>query len=362
MTSSLEIPSRADVILTHKRENRGLAAVLPIHYSRGLLRAFDIQPIELWGPPQLSKQRGASHLQPYICSIAHNALSFLLSGKLDVVDFLVVPHACDTLQGFASILIDFIQPGQEVIPIYLPRGRRASDYQFLAAELENVYGVLSRITGMTPDNALLMESIQREERADSILRELHQTRSQIDLADLEFYKVIRSREYLPAEDFTQYSQRLLPGQGNVQKDLVPIILSGILPEPMRILKTINELGGIVIADDLACCGRRLYPPGESEDPFVRMAQRIINGPPDSMKGSSIQSRANLLRELITASNARGVIFYEVKFCEPELFYLPMLRQFLKEIEIPNIVIEVDLNDELSARIINRIEAFLEMIS
>ena len=362
MTTLTELPSRSDVILSQKKKGNGLAAVLPIHYSRALIRAFDIQPIELWGPPRLSSQHGSSHLQPYICSIVHNALSFLKAGNLDIVDVLIVPHACDSLQGFASILIDFIQPDQDVIPIYIPRGRRSSDLAFLAAEFKSVHVMLSKITGRSPDNDKLRECIQREEKADSLLRELHHSRVNLSYSDSEFYKLIRSREYLPAEDFTQYAQEALLNRRTTSVNRIPLILSGILPEPMEMFDTINELGGVVVADDLACCGRRLYPPGDSEDPFIRMAQRIIYGPPDPMKGSSIQSRADLLSHMAYESNARGIVFYEVKFCEPELFDLPILRQMLKDMEIPTIVIETDINDKLSARVINRIEAFLEMIS
>ncbi len=100
-----------------------VAAVFPIHYPRELLRAFGVLPVEVWGPPAVEADYGATHLQPYLCSIVRNGLSFLLAGGLDVVDLLVVPHACDSLQGLGSILLDFVTPRQPVLPIYLPRGR-----------------------------------------------------------------------------------------------------------------------------------------------------------------------------------------------------------------------------------------------
>jgi len=62
------------------------------------------------------------------------------------------------------------------------------------------------------------------------------------------------------------------------------------------------------------------------------------------------------------SGARGVVFYIVKFCEPELFYLPHLRSALQEKGIPSVVLEVDLNDELSQQMLTRLDALLEMIA
>ena len=56
------------------------------------------------------------------------------------------------------------------------------------------------------------------------------------------------------------------------------------------------------------------------------------------------------------------MFYDVKFCEPELFYLPALRHGLQDAGIQSIAIEVDLNDQLPQQALTRLEAFLEMVS
>jgi benzoyl-CoA reductase/2-hydroxyglutaryl-CoA dehydratase subunit BcrC/BadD/HgdB len=68
-----------------------------------------------------------------------------------------------------------------------------------------------------------------------------------------------------------------------------------------------------------------------------------------------------LLQLVERAGARGVLFYDVKFCEPELFDLPDLRQGLQRAGIPSVTIEVDLNDPLSQQILTRLGAFLEMI-
>ena len=129
LVDNLTIPRRSDVITAWKEGGGSVAAVFPIHYPRALLRAFRFLPVEVWGPPGVDVGRGAAHLQPYVCSIVRNALSFLLSGGLDVAEILIVPHACDSLQGLGSILIDLVPPRQPVVPIYLPRGRRQSEHR-----------------------------------------------------------------------------------------------------------------------------------------------------------------------------------------------------------------------------------------
>jgi benzoyl-CoA reductase/2-hydroxyglutaryl-CoA dehydratase subunit BcrC/BadD/HgdB len=369
---ALAIPHRLEVTHAHKDRGGLVAAVLPIHYPRALLRTFDILPIEVWGPPRVDVVYGAAHLQPYVCSIVRNALSFLQTGGLDVADLIIVPHACDSLQGLASILIDFVHPRQPVIPVYLPRGRRESDAIFLADEFRSLYRRLEEITHRSPSNADLMAGIRREEAADELLAQLHERRKDLPLTQIEFYRLIRAREYLPAETFSDLARAMLApipgpspagaGEGSDSRKNIPILLSGIVPEPMSLFESIAEMGGTVVADDLACCGRRLYPPGTSEDAFLHLAESILGGPPDSTRGHSIQERLDHLMRLCQASGARGVVFYDVKFCEPELFDLPLLRKGLQEVGVPSVTIEVDLNDPLSHQSLTRIEAFLEMMA
>lgn|GEM_PF-2448883 len=128
----LTLPSRAQTIREHKERGGRAAAVLPIHYPRALFYAFDVLPVEVWGPPGIDATRGMAHIQPYVCSVARNALSFLLSDGVGDVDLIVAPHTCDSMQGLGSILIDFIQPRQPTLPIYLRRGAAGGRY-FIAS-------------------------------------------------------------------------------------------------------------------------------------------------------------------------------------------------------------------------------------
>lgn len=360
--TTITIPHRIETIQAFKDQEGKIAAVLPIHYPRALLRAFNILPVEVWGPPGIGPGRGAVHLQPYICSVCHNSLSYLQDDKLDLTDIILVPHACDSLQGLGSLMIDFVKPRQPVFPLYVPRANLPRDIEFFAAELRSLYDNLAQVTGLSPTEDDLRESIKREQAADDALAKLHDGNQSLPLSNLELYRLIRSREYLPAETFTELAHQTLSSSDGTNRPGIPILLSGIAPEPMTIFDLISEIGARVVADDLACCGRRLYPPGQSDDPFQHMAESILHGPPDPTRGSPIAERRDYLLGMAERTGAEGIIFYPVKFCEPELFDLPLLRKELGEANLPSITIEIDLNDPLSHQIRNRIGAFVEMLA
>jgi benzoyl-CoA reductase/2-hydroxyglutaryl-CoA dehydratase subunit BcrC/BadD/HgdB len=356
------IPRRLDLARAHHERGGLVAAVLPIHYPRALLRAFGILPMEVWGPPNVDAARAASRLQPYVCSIVRNALAFLESGGLQGTDLVIVPHACDSLQGLGSVLLDFVHPPQPVLPLYLPRNHGREGEAFMVEELRALHQWLTDVTERVVSEARLLQAILEEEAADDLLRRLHERRPTLPLTTYDFYRLIRSREFLPLESFVSLAQAVLAMPAAENRPKVPILLSGIVPEPMDMLRAVDELGASVVADDLACCGRRLYPAGISQDPFMRLAESLLGGPPDPTRGSPIQDRLDHLLGLARSTGARGVVFHDVKFCEPELFDLPALRRGLRDAGLPSIAVEVDLNDPVSQQAHTRLEAFLEMIA
>jgi len=318
--------------------------------------------MEVWGPPNVDPSVGTAHVQAYVCSIVRNGLSFLHSDTAKVADLILVPHACDSLQGLGSLLLDFVQPKQPVVPMYLPRSNDPEGAQFLANEFRSLYEQLERITNRSPADDDLAECIYREERADLALNKMHLDRANLALSDYEFYRLIRTREYLPAEDFLELVEWAQQNQRSEHANGIGVLLSGIVPEPMDTLQAINDFSGMIVADDMACTGRRIYPPGTSQDPYVRMAESMLGGPPDWALGSSIQSRMDHMLGTIDRTGAQGVIFYGVKFCEPELFDLPMLRDMLDQQGILSMAMEIDLNDPLSSETLMRLETFFEMLA
>ncbi|MCG8616587.1 MAG: 2-hydroxyacyl-CoA dehydratase family protein, partial [Desulfobacterales bacterium] len=106
----MKIPSRKAVIQNIREQGGKIAAVLPYHYPRALLRAHNIFPVEVWGPPHVDDMAGVQHFPEYTCKIAQKATHFLSGPGAGAVDCILIPHTCDSLQGMASVMADFIRP------------------------------------------------------------------------------------------------------------------------------------------------------------------------------------------------------------------------------------------------------------
>jgi benzoyl-CoA reductase/2-hydroxyglutaryl-CoA dehydratase subunit BcrC/BadD/HgdB len=353
----VEIPSRRESIRAWRAEGGRVAAVFPIHHPRALWRAFGFLPVEVWGPPGTEPSLGDAHLQAYTCSIVRCGLAFLLQGGLDGVDLLVVPHACDSLQGLGSLLTDLCPPRPPVLTPYLPRTRGPAARAFLTAELRALGERLAGIAGSRPTDEDLMAAIRAEEEADDRVRALFAQRRDLALDNRALYRLLRAREYLPAERFVALCDEALAQRGSHEGP--GVILSGLVPEPADLLGVLDAHGAVGVADDLACCGRRLAPPGTAADPWERLAERLLSGHPDPTLGHPVAERLAWMR---AQEEPRAVIFWTIKSCEPELYDLPLLQRGLREAGVPSVALEIDLASPAKEQATTRLEALLERLS
>ena len=144
----------------------------------------------------------------------------------------------------------------------------------------------------------------------------------------------RGNIFIPMILFLCLRSLFITNKGKAQKGL-PVLLSGVLPNPPEILEVLDGAGARVVNDDFLSCGRRLVvPPGSWKEPLEALADGYFAMAPCTTKNTPLKERVDYLVEMAKASGAKGIIFYMVKFCEPELFDVPRVVKALKEAGLP----------------------------
>jgi benzoyl-CoA reductase/2-hydroxyglutaryl-CoA dehydratase subunit BcrC/BadD/HgdB len=143
----------------------------------------------------------------------------------------------------------------------------------------------------------------------------------------------------------------------------PIMITGYVPEPAALLDVLATAGAVVVADDYAGIGRRLLPrlAAPPDDPWSHLAELAFAAPPCPTRGASQGSRLRHLDTLFDQEQAAGLIVHTVKFCEPELFDVPAILDHFKARAVPVLVVEGELERELSGQTATRLEAFVVMV-
>jgi benzoyl-CoA reductase/2-hydroxyglutaryl-CoA dehydratase subunit BcrC/BadD/HgdB len=198
----------------------------------------------------------------------------------------------------------------------------------------------------------------------ALIRELFNLRAngRLRASNAHFYQAIRYTEYLHPDDLIPLLEGFLADSKGQAGGGPAVILSGVLPNPPEILTLLDDLGVRVADDDLISCSRRLLmPPSQADDPFEALAEGYFGMPPCTTKDSPVSERLDYLLEKIDRTGAKGVIFYVVKFCEPELFDIPQLVEELKKRDVVTLIIDTELHQGLSGQLKTRVEALVEMI-
>lgn len=364
MTRFSPLP-RKEYLKRQKEEHaRSLIGVFPAHYPKEILWAVNALPVEIWDPP-LEITLANGHLQPYICSVVRSGLELILQGHCDDLDGFLFPHTCDSIQNLASIVHDFFGLGKPCYFLYHPKApyREASRIYYMAQLKDLVRGLERRFGVLDPSE--LKRRVGQGQRLASLVERLYQERAigRLEASNAEFYRVVRQGEYLHPDDFLPLLEEFLHASGGASPSGPAVVLSGVLPNPPEILTLFDELGVRIAEDDLLACGRRLLvPQREAEDPFETLTECYLAMPPCSTKDSPIQERLDVLVQKVKRSAAKGVVFNVVKFCEPELFDLPLLVEALRSQGLATLVLDCEVNQGLSGQMRTRVEAFVEMIS
>ncbi|MBE0604589.1 MAG: 2-hydroxyacyl-CoA dehydratase [Deltaproteobacteria bacterium] len=339
--------------------------VLPVLYPRELLTAMDVHAVELWGPPGPPRGPGSGRLQGYVCALARNALAFLASGGGRDADAVLFPHTCDSIQGLATLAPDFGGWGKPAFRYLHPKGEdRPSARRFVRSELEGLSDSLARLTGKPLEPSRLSAAISLHAAIDRLRAELLSRRAFLEMSDAALYRLLRRGEYLwPEEHLEELASAARGIRGERVQRGVPLMVTGYLPEPMSIFDRLESAGAYVAADDYAAVGRRipLCPPGDGGDPFDCLSAMPFRMPPCPTRTSDLRGRMDYLASLRRRSGAAGIVLHVPKFCEPENFDVPAILRTFAAIGVPALLLESELESDLSAQAATRLEAFVELL-
>ena len=147
------------------------------------------------------------------------------------------------------------------------------------------------------------------------------------------------------------------------QDAKRVFISGSELHDAEILRTIEEAGATIVGDDLCTGTRSFYDMVDADmNPIEALAKRITARTPCPTR-LPIKRRLEFILEGMRECKAEALIFVIQKFCDPHLAEEPLLRGFLREWNIPNMVIETEHRMGPSReQVRTRVQGFLEMLS
>jgi len=353
--------------IAHWRQelNQPVVAVMPAYFPEELVTAAGAYPVGMWGRtgPIVKADR---YVQSFVCSLARANLEMALGSTGQAVDAYIFPSICDTFQNLAEIF-QMVLKDRPVLPFVFPStSSQALRGDFLKRQIGFADEFLKKVTGQQVTAEKLKDAIETYQKSRELLKRLYQyRRDHFDcISNEDFYTVIKSSLFLPRFAFNRLLEKLLRELSPDHRvgGGIPVFLSGITAEPFAMLPLMTDLKLFTVDDDLLL-GWRIFSRDVSTqgDPFESLAAAVFSGSPCSTLFDQIKDRQKSLVTQVKESNARGVIFWYLKYCEPEAFDIPDLQESLQKERIPSMIIEVDLTMENLEQVKTKLGGFREIL-
>jgi benzoyl-CoA reductase subunit C len=351
-----------------QNSGRPVIGVMPAYFPLELAHAAGGYPVQLWGT-QLPVGRADAYLQSYCCSVARSLLELELRGSARIVSAYVFTSLCDTLVNLRELYRRLFKTPTFEFAIPVTAGE-AARREYLSSLIPRLLRGLEAVTGGKATGDRLAASARAFGRVRSLQRELYRLRR--DRAGfircLDFYAAIKTGFYLPVEEYTRMLERLLEDlrrapparQGGGRRP--GILLSGMVFDPLAALAVFDEIGVEVVDDDMAAGWRSVSRPTLHTDDLTEgVVAHLFGAAPCCCLYHPGHDRHGYLVEKARASGADGVLFWYVKFCEPDAFDRPQLLARLGQEGLAAAVVEVDVSMTGFDALKTRLQAFCEML-
>jgi bzd-type benzoyl-CoA reductase N subunit len=352
---------------TAEETGKKVAGYFCTYTPEEILHAADLLPFRIFGTSE-NITLADSHLQSYCCSLVRGGLEEALSGKLSFLSGTVFPHTCDSIQRLSDIWrinANFPVHLDIILPVKL---NTESSQKYAVDVFKKFRRDVEESFSIKISDGKLAESIRLYNSIRKLLTEIYTLKSGNPgiIAGQDVYRVIKAGMIM---EKTQYLQKLKELHAALEKkkdenggSYKRILLAGGICNHPDIYSLLEDFGGAVIWDDL-CTGSRFFTGtiDETKDPIEGIATRYIERNVCPAKHVSITSRGDNLVKLVKEKNASGVIFIYLKFCDPQAFDYPYLKETMEREGVPTLLLEIDEQSQSYGQLKTRFETFVEML-
>lgn len=356
-------------LLKQKQEkNKKIVGYVCSYAPEELIYAAGALPVRLFGSDS-GIHHADLHLQSYCCSLVRGILEEALSGRLDLLNGVVFPHTCDSIQRLSDVWrLNLTKSfhADVVLPVKLST---PSARQYLIDVLIKFKTDLERGLDQEITEASLIHAVKIYNAIRAQMKRLYQLRCENPqvLNGQDFHTIIRAAMIMDREEFLDAITAMvseLTKKGSEKNTSVAkrLVLTGSICSHPDIYDAIEAAGAVVAGDDL-CTGSRYFEGviNENLPPLTAIAQRYVERAICPAKHAGLTNRGEKLVRMVRDCRADGVVFLLLKFCDPHAFDYPYIKEMLDREKIPSLLLEMEEQTRAGGQLQTRLETFIQIL-
>ena len=330
-----------------------------------LIEAAGFSPFRIF-PESKAPDQAGHLLHDNLCPHIKRVLDRALADDLPDLAGMIFINSCDSMRRLADAWHE-ARPDDKTILIDLPSSNNNLSLDFLAKEYERLAETLFKWNNKTFSLENIKEKINTWNHLADSIREIENAISQNYFPGYiaELQKIINTSATDSTDKALSIIQTKIEPETNAKSGLAPVFIFGNLLFDPKVYNLFEEWNMYVTASDFCTSSRFISKIDTKADNniFRSLAISYLNQMScartmDTEKPGGI---AQKIVQQAKESKAKGVIGFTLKFCDPYLARIPMIRQALQEESIPFLMIESDCTMGSIGQQQTRIEAFTEML-
>lgn len=358
-------------------EKRRCIGTLCVMVPPELIYATGAMPVRLCSGSFTAYTIGDDVIPRDACPLVKAVMGFGQMKALPVFDncsLLIAPVTCDCKKKLAGVM-DSVK---NTVPLHIPPLKKEDgDTEVFLRELYRLIPVLEKETGKKITARSLAQGINLVGEAQYEMSEFLQYRKSNPalLYGTQVMAIMNAFAYMPVEAWTKQMHRLnremrvrLEKKVFVSRPSQPRILvtgSPIAFPNLKIPLLIEEMGGILAADETCMGERGLYDPVSVIDPgfdgMMRGLASRYTKPCTCPVFVDNSQRVYRIKQMIKEHQIQGIIYHVLRGCLVYDYEYQMMEEEMGKLDVPVIRVESDYNEEDVEQLRIRIEAFLELI-
>jgi bcr-type benzoyl-CoA reductase subunit C len=333
-----------------------------------ILHAAGALPVRITGYSQeVELEDGNAYLYVNNCSFSRSCLQLGLRDGYDFLDGVVGGSTCDGARRLFDLWRQYIgTPFHHVLTV--PRKYTQSAHELYYSQVQQFKQHLEEFLDITITDEQLLKSIELYNESRALLKSLYELRkiAEPPITGAETMEVLDASFRMPKEQFNTWLKDLLQeikGTSNAYKSRARLMIIGSVMANPEFVKCIEDQGGIVVTDELCTSTRYWSDPvilDGNTSPLEAISRRYLNNFPCARMFPS-EERFERIIKLAEDFKVDGIVSQIVRYCVPYSHDLPLLKDRLKNLDIPVLALDVEYGTPGSGQIQTRVQAFLEMI-
>lgn len=333
-----------------------------------ILYAADLLPIRVTGRGHSDSTLGDACMSRLNCPFARYLLDSILTGKLDFLDGVIGYNSCDHVRRMLdNWRLRHSPPFYHFLSI--PHRTDALALKWFADELLKLKAHLETHFNVSISDEKLLNAIKIYNQTRDLLQTIYALRKKEapPIKGSEVAAIMTAAMSMPKDALnTQLDQLLEELEGKEGHSNLPrLMIVGSLVDNPEYVRIIEDLGAIVVTDS-HCFGTKYFwnKVDETKPPLEALTERYLfqsSCPRMIDETAGHETRLKHIKTLIKEYYVDGVVFERMSMCDLWSGEIYMLQKELKDLGVPNLILERDYIISGIGQMKTRSQAFIEVL-